>query len=91
MWLVASILGNAALVEKTMSNNSKNYFAKILTWQLENMYRIMVATTLEVMNHNLAAGSWEGGEQGAVRPQSVVKAPTKGRDRPGFKFWFQNF
>lgn len=50
------------------------------------MYRIMVATTLEVMNHNLAAGSWEGGEQGAVQPQSVVKAPTKGRDRPGFKF-----
>lgn len=45
-----------------------------------------MTTTLEVMNHNLAAGSWEGGEQGAVQPQSVVKAPTKERERPGLKF-----
>lgn len=37
-------------------------------WQLEHMCQIMVATTLEVMDYKLSAGSWEGREQGAGQP-----------------------
>lgn len=57
-------------------------------WQLERMYLIMVATALEVIDHNLVAGSLENGKQGAVHPLST--ASTKEWDRPGFKFKFQN-
>lgn len=83
---MATILNNAALEKKI--NNWKNYFAKIPLWQLECIYQIMVATALEVMDHNLAAESLESEKQGAVHPVST--ASTKEWERPGFKFTFQN-
>lgn len=67
---VATILDNASLEEKN-SEYWKDCFPKIPLWQLERMCQIMGKTTLEVMNHNLAAGSGEGREQWVGQP--VVK------------------